>query len=526
MGCCLALTACFRIPAASYWDEQLVKERGRYSTHYQLQPSANGGTLKKKTRRGTWEYYYRNGALAKREHYGNSKDRANLPRGQWQWFDSTGKMIRYQQFKKGGEEKACLFAGEGVFEWETLRWEVEAIGRDSFAVNEFRSGELYRRYMQFNGTLFLRTAVAPAVRTVRGPEPVASQVHNPDILPPENAQVLPNPNLVANPSFEFTSVNWPELTAITIADTLIDYWKTASGTADYLRGKKVQARHGTAVAGIRIFSRGGAHIEYIQGQLTEALQADTLYCVRIHYKLSGRSALAADAVGVHISRDSFRFYRFAESGLKGHIVNKPGQLLFYKDRWMQLNGSYRALGGERFITLGGFRTEDSIHAVRVSERGNAEAYYFLDDIQLYKAGHSGCMSNTMERPPALSDRPVREVPDTPMILRAVQFKANSAELDATGKEELDELAAWLLARPQWLLRVEGHTDSSGREDVNRKLSSDRAAAAGAYLLLKGLPQARIITIGQGSRFPLRPNTTAENRALNRRVEVTFYRNED
>lgn len=518
---CIALPACFRRPAASYWDENQVKERGLYANHYQLQPGANGGTIKKKTRRGTWEYYYRNGALAKREHYGNNKDRANRPRGKWQWYDSTGNLIRYQQFKKGGEEKTCLFAGEGIFEWETLRWEVESIGRDSFSVNEFRNGELYRRYMQFNGTLFLRTAVAPAARTTRGPEPVVSQVHNPDILPPDKAQTLPNPNLVANPSFEFTSVQWPELTAITIADTLIDYWKSASGTPDYLRGRKVPARNGTAVAGIRIYSRGGAHIEYIQGRFTEPLQADTVYCVSIHYKLSDRSALAADAVGVHISRDSFRFYRFMESGLKGHIVNKPGQLLFYKDRWMQLNGSYRAMGGERFITLGGFRSEDSIHAVRVSERGQAEAYYFLDDIQLYKAGPSGCQSNTSERPPVPTDRPVREVPDAPMILRAVQFKANSAELDTAGKEELDELCAWMLARPQWALRVEGHTDSSGREDVNQKLSSDRAAAVGAYLVSKGLPQERIRTIGQGSRFPLHPNNTPENRALNRRVEIRF-----
>jgi outer membrane protein OmpA-like peptidoglycan-associated protein len=109
-----------------------------------------------------------------------------------------------------------------------------------------------------------------------------------------------------------------------------------------------------------------------------------------------------------------------------------------------------------------------------------------------------------------------------MILRAVQFKANSAELDAAGKEELDELASWLLARPQWLLRVEGHTDSSGREEVNLILSARRAAAVGDYLISKGLAPEHIRTVGQGSRFPLRPNNSAENRALNRRVEVAFF----
>ena len=190
---------------------------------------------------------------------------------------------------------------------------------------------------------------------------------------------------------------------------------------------------------------------------------------------------------------------------------------------MQLSGTYRALGGERFITIGGFREADSIHAVRVSPNGQAEAYYFIDDLQLYRADANGCKSNTSARPPLVNDQPVREVPDTPLVLQAVQFKANSAELDAAGKEVLDELAAWMLARPQWALRVVGHTDSSGSEEVNRILSSRRAAAVGDYLISKGLATERIRTEGQGSRFPLRPNNSPENRALNRRVEVAFYR---
>lgn len=518
----IALPACFRRPAASYWNEDQVKERGVYADHFQLERTPGGGTVKKKTKRGRWQYYYRNGALAKREHYGPNRTRANLPRGKWEWYDSSGKLIRLQQFTRGGLEKDLRFVGEGNFEWEDLRWEVEAIGRDSFSVHEYRNGLLYRRYLQFNGMLFLRTATAPAARSSRGPEPVVAQVHNPDILPSEEIPLTRGRNLIANPSFEHTSVDWPELTAISIADTLIDHWKPASGTPDYLRGRKAPARHGSAVAGIRIYSRGAGHIEYIQGQLTEPLQLDSLYCVKVHFRLSGRSALAADAVGVHFSRDSFRFYQFAQSGLHAHILNKPGQLLFYADRWMQLSGTYRALGGERFITIGGFRQADSIHAVRVSPNGQAEAYYFIDDLQLYRADARGCSSNTRARPPAVNDRPVREVPDTPLVLQAVQFKANSAELDAAGKEELDELAAWMLARPQWALRVEGNTDSSGSEEVNRILSARRAAAVGDYLVSKGLSTERIRTVGQGSRFPLRPNNNPENRALNRRVEVTFY----
>jgi outer membrane protein OmpA-like peptidoglycan-associated protein len=518
----IALPACFRKPAAAYWNESQVKERGHYADHYQLQPAANGGTIRKKTKRGTWQYYYRNGTLAKIEHYGRHKDRANLPHGKWQWYDSSGVLIRLQRFKRRGLEKDVRFVGEGNFEWDDLRWEVEAIGRDSFSVHEYRNGALYRRFLQFDGILLLRTATAPAARSSRGPEPVVTQVHNPDILPSDEIPLTKGRNLIANPSFEHTSVDWPELTAINIADTLIDNWKPASGTPDYMRGRKAPARDGSAVAGIRIYSRGAGHIEYIQGQLTQPLQPDTLYCVKVHFRLSGRSALAADAVGVHLSRDSFRFYQFAQSGLKAHILNKPGQLLFYADRWMQLSGTYRALGGERFITIGGFREADSIHAVRVSPNGQAEAYYFIDDLQLYRADAHGCKGNTHERPPAVNDQPVREVPDTPLVLQAVQFKANSAELDAAGKEELDELAAWMLARPLWALRVEGHTDSSGREDANLVLSARRAAAVGDYLISKGLAPERIRTLGQGSRFPMRPNNSPENRALNRRVEVAFF----
>jgi OOP family OmpA-OmpF porin len=70
------------------------------------------------------------------------------------------------------------------------------------------------------------------------------------------------------------------------------------------------------------------------------------------------------------------------------------------------------------------------------------------------------------------------------------------------------------------LVVEGHTDSTGSEDMNQHLSQRRAESVRAYLVANGtLPQEKIIAVGYGSKRPLASNKTAEGRAINRRIDV-------
>lgn len=65
----------------------------------------------------------------------------------------------------------------------------------------------------------------------------------------------------------------------------------------------------------------------------------------------------------------------------------------------------------------------------------------------------------------------------------------------------------------------GHTDNVGDETANQKLSLDRCNTVKAQLMKLGVPEGNIPTEGKGSSSPKVDNSTAENRALNRRVEV-------
>ena len=68
--------------------------------------------------------------------------------------------------------------------------------------------------------------------------------------------------------------------------------------------------------------------------------------------------------------------------------------------------------------------------------------------------------------------------------------------------------------------IEGHTDSTGSDEVNEHLSQQRAEAVRAYLTAnQTLSYDRIVALGYGSMRPLASNETADGRAVNRRIDV-------
>lgn len=68
--------------------------------------------------------------------------------------------------------------------------------------------------------------------------------------------------------------------------------------------------------------------------------------------------------------------------------------------------------------------------------------------------------------------------------------------------------------------VVGHTDSSGSEEYNQRLSEARAASVATYLEGKGISQGRLLSSGAGESEPVSDNSTAEGRAANRRVVLS------
>ncbi|MBR6673957.1 MAG: OmpA family protein, partial [Mailhella sp.] len=85
--------------------------------------------------------------------------------------------------------------------------------------------------------------------------------------------------------------------------------------------------------------------------------------------------------------------------------------------------------------------------------------------------------------------------------------------------ELDRVAQVLAAYPQTTLLVAGHTDSTGSEEYNMKLSQQRADSVKNALVLRGVAAQRISAVGYGEGQPIADNDTEFGRQQNRRVEV-------
>jgi OOP family OmpA-OmpF porin len=106
----------------------------------------------------------------------------------------------------------------------------------------------------------------------------------------------------------------------------------------------------------------------------------------------------------------------------------------------------------------------------------------------------------------------------------VQFATSSARILPESDELLAEVAQILEAHPEIeLLSVEGHTDNSGSEQVNEKLSRDRALAVVMRLVERGISARRLTAKGYGSAQPIDDNATVEGRKNNRRVEFKLQR---
>jgi outer membrane protein OmpA-like peptidoglycan-associated protein len=103
-------------------------------------------------------------------------------------------------------------------------------------------------------------------------------------------------------------------------------------------------------------------------------------------------------------------------------------------------------------------------------------------------------------------------------LHNLYFNQGDSEIPTVGKLELDRLAEWLAQEESVKLRVEGHTDNQGKQDLNLKLSELRVYNVKVYLMQKGIAEERIETIGYGGALPIADNSKEATRKLNRRVE--------
>ncbi len=104
----------------------------------------------------------------------------------------------------------------------------------------------------------------------------------------------------------------------------------------------------------------------------------------------------------------------------------------------------------------------------------------------------------------------------------LNFKPNSAEIQATSNDEIKRFAKFMRENKLYKAKITGHTDSIGKAVTNMKLSQKRAQATKQALIAEGVEPSRLTAAGRGELDPIESNRLKSGRKANRRIEVELY----
>ncbi|MBK6834900.1 MAG: OmpA family protein [Bacteroidetes bacterium] len=158
----------------------------------------------------------------------------------------------------------------------------------------------------------------------------------------------------------------------------------------------------------------------------------------------------------------------------------------------------------------------------INQKYDRDAYYFVDDVSLVE-------TIAIEEPVI----PIQFEPtttneihsDTLFVFKNVLFKTNETTLLPSSYSELDLLAEYLSKNAELIIEINGHTDNTGNEKKNKRLSNGRAKVVCDYLISKNINKNRLTFTGYGSSKSIASNDTEEGKQQNRRVEFITRKSE-
>lgn len=270
--------------------------------------------------------------------------------------------------------------------------------------------------------------------------------------------------------------------------------------------------------------------EFAQVKLVEPLHRGTVYYFSMKVRLAFWSNAVLRSFGVLFTKGG---YNRQGDVVKANMIDTTAKKGGLMDdfRWFTIRGFYKADGGEKYITIGNFAAVIKKDMIRMNlfKLGYKEAYYFVDDVQLYKykepkedvdvvivgPGNRESEDSTLT---VKKDIKVGEK----VALQNIFFENGRYYLLPESYIELNKLAQYLMKNPNIEIQINGHSDNSGLKFKNQKISELRAREVFEYLIKKGV-QNKMYFKGFGSTQPIAPNDTDEGKAKNRRVEFEIIK---
>jgi OmpA-OmpF porin, OOP family len=178
----------------------------------------------------------------------------------------------------------------------------------------------------------------------------------------------------------------------------------------------------------------------------------------------------------------------------------------------------------REISLLGLTNKDSYNGTTGNKR------YFeviIPQGQFYEITFKGILGSTekskIEVPnmdgPIAFDYDIKLKMRKSVVLENIYFDSGSPKLKPESFSSLDNFVEGMLYNKKLVVEIQGHTDSDGDEDLNLKLSQQRAESVRNYLISKGVAANRMTAVGYGESVPVATNDTTEGKQKNRRTEV-------
>lgn len=376
-------------------------------------------------------------------------------------------------------------------------------------------------------------------------------------------------NIVPNPSFEETSGRIKGEGAIELAAPWksvslisVDLYSASAKTDEYSVPKNVYGEEdpktGSNYAGLSFYGYGSREPRaYLGVELTQSLEAGKEYCMKFHVSMSDMSKFAANNLGLHVSKEDVTDQTDGILNLTPHIKSLKNDPFSKQFLWTPICGLYKAEGGEKFITIGNFDSDEktTTEKVRLSrefagKRQQNNAYYFVDDVSVIEVNEKtkeDCLCDKIAggkmkvefksfgtddkrkseakktyivnsdgtRATADKSSAAKEMAEKAFSIdnAAVTFKAQSADFTTEGLANITAVAAYLKENSSIKISILGHTDPS--ESTVNLLGKKRAFYVRKKLKELGIDDTRMVHSSKQDSMPSAENTPESN------ARVTF-----
>ena len=366
-------------------------------------------------------------------------------------------------------------------------------------------------------------------------------------------------NLVNNGSFESVDKTVKKLGSIQSA---VGWTHPTGAKSDlFVPNKKVlevdtqsnpfgmeEAQDGSNFAGIIAYSHNNKLPRtYLTTKLNSPMRKGMKYCVKFYVSLGEYSKYASNNIAVNFNKKEFGTTEKNSIIDESHIRQWDNKIFNATYNWERICGTYTAEGGEKFLTIGNFETNENTRTERVKKdpslKGTQQiaAYYFVDNISVQLLGTNETCDCGVDEGMDFGSTVIYSKSDfvredmtlaEKVASSTIYFGYGQDMVNATAKKDLNRIVKLMEENPGMRLKIEGHSDKEevAMEDekplVFKGISQRRINQVIKYLMDNGVSELRLMGSDSGARKPADSSDTVDEelkQAKNRRVEFTVIK---